>query len=458
MKKTIKNLAFFALLIFFLPSCDEVLDINEDPSKVSNPTLDVLLPEIEFRTARVHFGQSYTACQVAHQMDNYTGYYTSVNLSNVWFNIYTKVLNNAQVMIDQAEANGSSDYVGIGKLLQAHSLGILTDTWEDVPYTEALKGSENIKPIYDKQEAVYNNVLRLIDEGIAALEAGDSFLKAGSDDMIYGGDVDKWIKFGHSLKARYLLHLSNKTVNWDEVQNEAKLGILENADNFALSYEEGIPNPWYTRVAIAIQTGNLSLAPSRFLVNKMNGLHGMPLDPRLSAMMERSATSDTTDYFGLAEWDDTPLQNSDLTSNTWYGQKETPMLMFTAAETHFIMAEAALHTGNMLAESFENGIKAHMSMLGVEPGTYVADVNDGDIGIDDIMTQKFIALYLNGEVWTDMRRHQFDPNIFLGFVVPDDSEGRLGGPAQRSLYPASETTRNGKNVPVVEILKKMWRD
>lgn len=462
MKKMMKYLAFLAISILLIPSCKGLLDVNEDPTKVSNPPLTVLLPEVELRTSSVHFSLGYTGTQIAHQMDNYHGYYKNISLGSVWINEYLKILNNLNVLIEKAEAENSNYYSGIGKILKAQNLGILTDVYEDIPYTEAFKGSLNINPKYDKQELIYNEVFDLLDAGIRDLETGESFREPKSDDMFYGGDIEKWLMAAHSLKAKYLMHLSNKAnVDWAKIADEANKGILKNANNMTLTYDEANPNPWYSSVAIGYETANLSLTPSKMLVDKMNTADGGPLDPRMPIMFVLK-TDTTVNYVGSVSWDaDAPSNTVDLRPASWFGKKATPMLMFTAAENYFILAEALTHTGGDVKQAFDAGIDLNMSMLGVDVNdrsTYITAIDDGAIEIDDIMKQKFIALYLNGEVWTDMRRHHFDVNIFDGLVVPDDSDGRLGAPGQRSRYPDSETTRNGDNVPVVDLIEPMWRD
>ncbi len=463
MKKIIKYLAFFAIGFLLLPGCKGVLDVNEDPTKVSDPPLDVLLPEVELRTSSVHYSFGYTGTQIGNQMDNYHGYYTNISVGSIWVNEYLRIINNLNVLIEKAEGEQSYYYSGIGKILKAHNLGVLTDVYEDVPYSEAFKGSLNTTPKYDKQETIYNEVFALIDDGIRDLEKGESFREPGSDDMFYGGDVAKWLKYAHSLKAKYMIHLSNKsTVDWNKIIAEAQLGISNNADNLTLAYDEANPNPWYV-VAIGYETANLSLAPSKFLVDQMNGADGGPVDPRMDIMFVLKDDTTST-YEGLVSWDPNAASNTvDLRPASWYGKKTTPMLLFTAAENYFILAEALTHVGSAseVKDSLNIGIRRNMSMLGVNSAdvdAYVNAIDGGTIDLSAIMKQKFIALFLNGEVWTDMRRHHFDTNIFKGLVIPDASNGRLGAPGQRSRYPDSETTRNGDNVPVVDLIEPMWRD
>ncbi len=44
-----------------------------------------------------------------------------------------------------AEAAGASAYVGVAKIMTAMYLGVLTDHFGDIPYTDALQGADKLK-------------------------------------------------------------------------------------------------------------------------------------------------------------------------------------------------------------------------------------------------------------------------------------------------------------------------
>lgn len=49
----------------------------------------------------------------------------------------------------------------------------------------------------------------MIDDGIVNINSLAG-LKPGTDDVIYNGNTDSWIRFGNSLKLRLLNHLSKR--------------------------------------------------------------------------------------------------------------------------------------------------------------------------------------------------------------------------------------------------------
>ena len=136
--------------------------------------------------------------------------------NNTWVNIYANI-KSLRIVIDKTSEGGSeagNDVTcGIAKVLMAYNLGVLTDFFGDVPFSEASIANPDgspkfMQPVIDKQSALYPQIQSLLDEGITLLagddEAGSGPL--GSQDIIYGGDQESWIKAAYGLKARYLMH------------------------------------------------------------------------------------------------------------------------------------------------------------------------------------------------------------------------------------------------------------
>nr|MCU0393673.1 SusD/RagB family nutrient-binding outer membrane lipoprotein [Thermoflexibacter sp.] len=54
-----------------------------------------------------------------------------------------------------------------------------------------------------------------------------------------------------------------------------------------------------------------------------------------------------------------------------------------------------------------------------------------------IMSQKYIALYGQIEAWTDLRRYNYNTNIFMGYTLPANlAPENNGKPVQRCLPPS----------------------
>ena len=73
---------------------------------------------------------------------------------------------------------------------------------------------------------------------------------------------------------------------------------------------------------------------------------------------------------------------------------------------------------------------------------------------DLIFKEKYIAMFLQPEAWTDARRYDYN---YKDFTLPFNVV--LPTFIRRVGYPSTETDRNGKNVPsVASLTDKLWWD
>lgn len=199
-----------ALFLVVTSSCeDDFLDINEDPNNPAEVSLQLLLPGTQAAMA-TNFGHSTLGLSqetsaIVQQLVNFRiGTYnliTGTSYTNQWLGAFSNALSNNEQIITQATASGDLAYVGIAQLQKAFMYSVLVDLFGDLPYTEALQGVENLAPRFEDDETIYNDLFRLIDEGIANLDQ-TSLQQPGNDDLIYGGDLTKWRRFGNSLKLK----------------------------------------------------------------------------------------------------------------------------------------------------------------------------------------------------------------------------------------------------------------
>jgi hypothetical protein len=90
--------------------------------------------------------------------------------------------------------------------MEAYTLMISTDVWDDMPYEEAFQGLDLLNPKYDSQEEIYGNIYKFLEEAITLLEGTAGSVSPGSDDIINEGDISKWIKAARAIKARGSMH------------------------------------------------------------------------------------------------------------------------------------------------------------------------------------------------------------------------------------------------------------
>ncbi|HKK11695.1 MAG TPA: SusD/RagB family nutrient-binding outer membrane lipoprotein, partial [Flavobacteriaceae bacterium] len=260
-KKPILAVQILALLFV---SCDAWIDhsINIDPDSPSDVPMNVLLPTVQQTIGYNLLGndavrntniwmqqfdgvdrQSYTTGR--YQMN-------AGDTGNLWSSIYSEDLVNAKIIIDKAGTEGSEspNYAGVAKVLTAATLGMTSDLFGDIPYSDALQGSANLTPVYDSQESIYNSIFSLLDDAVVDLNStSNAFDLAG--DVCYDGVASKWKKAAYSIKARHLLQLSE--VNGDAAYTDALAaaaqGFTSNADDLKVPFDTNDNNPIYQFMA-----------------------------------------------------------------------------------------------------------------------------------------------------------------------------------------------------------------
>jgi len=153
-------------------------------------------------------------------------------------------------------SNGSQ--IAIATILKVYFMWTITDRWGDVPYTEALKGAENLTPAYDKQEDIYAFMLRDLKAAMASFDPtaavrGDLYYPVPKSPypypafplIAYQADIDaqiaKWKKVANSLRMLIALRMSKVNpalaeTEFADAANDPAGAIETNADNLKLSY------------------------------------------------------------------------------------------------------------------------------------------------------------------------------------------------------------------------------
>lgn len=211
--KFIRNIskAFAAGLTLTMVSCNgDWLDINTDPNNPVEPDLELLIPSMQGGLVNALVDRYDHLAPLGHNAEAGISRYTLTSDGGFdlgFEEIYVDALINAERVINDAPNQDPPlpAYAGIAKLIKAYSFGFLIDMYGTVPYDEALLGAEGpLSPQYEDGAQVYDKVLGLIDSGLADLAEGGV---TPANDIIYQGDIDRWIKFGNTLKMKLLLNL-----------------------------------------------------------------------------------------------------------------------------------------------------------------------------------------------------------------------------------------------------------
>ena len=470
MKNIIKNIYLILPLLVVFTSCEDYLDINDDPNNATEAPLTGLMARVSFETgdntqnvgAITSFYVQYLA---SPNEASATDVQEPVAYDQTWFELYDVMTDINDMNILARELNATS-YLAVGKILKAYNLGLTVDLWGDIPYTDAFF-AQTLNPSYDDSQILYDTIQNLLSDGISILANDSSAIQLGEDDFIFQGDLDKWIKTAHALKARYFLHLS-KTGQFsaNDVLTQTALSYTINDDNASVMYFEDFINPW---ASVAINNSNLLLGGwiSEQLVETMDGSSFNVVDPRMPLMF---GTTDEGTYVGTvngAGRGDASEQGdrSTLVTDTYYASRTSEINLITFSEVKFIEAEANLRAGNPVEAqlAYIEGIRAHFDQLGASDSLTNAYLNDPSVSVaatnltlELIFKEKYIALFLNPEAWTDARRFDYQ---YRDFEAPVNLNPELGGELiRRVIYPESETGRNGENTPTVQLTTRLWWD
>jgi len=190
MKINIKHLMFLFALAFAFSSCQEYLDVNDDPNRVQDVPFENLLPTVIERSSAAHYYVARSSGPVTQQIGFNSGGYPSVITSGgTWIATYLHVFPNCVELIDKATASDAWNYAGIAQVLMAENLGLLTDSWESVPYSEALQSTNNLTPAYDSQTALYRDINSLLDDAIINLSKTSAYKVSEAGDLIITNDI-----------------------------------------------------------------------------------------------------------------------------------------------------------------------------------------------------------------------------------------------------------------------------
>lgn len=369
---------------------------------------------------------------------------------NTFQEFYRDVLrdfNEAARLIGEEETNDLNteqdvnNKLMIVELMTAYTYQILVNIFGNIPYTEALN-IDDLLPAYDDAATIYNDLIDRTNTAVNSLvvTGNDGF---GSADLLYGGDIESWIKFGNSLKIKLGITLAdvNPSLAQSTVESAASGAFASGADDALFPYQSSTPNTNQIHAELVL-TGRHDFIPANTIIDMMNALE----DPRRSVYF----TLYQGEYVGGTYGESSPFTQHSHVSDL-IQTPDFPGVLFTYYEVLFYLAEAAArgyNVGNTDEELYNMGISANFEFWGL-PGdslsVYLArpDVAwataEGDWK-QKIGTQSWLALYTRGiEGYTQWRRLDYPI-----FNIPPTIQSYDQIPV-RFTYPIGEQTLNNEN-------------
>jgi len=311
-------------------------------------------------------------------------------------------------------ASGDKQYLGIAQIWEVLDMAVAADIYGDVPYREAVGSAA--APRLDPQAQVYSDLQALLDQAITNL--GGPGPGPGTLDLAYQGNTSKWIDAANTIKARLYMHTVETPTGFDNA-------ALNNAVTYAL---KGIKSPANDlKSAHTSQPGEDNLW-YQFYARSGFGQYVVAGQNLADLMVARNDTARLREYFGPANpgpgYGGQGLPPGNSTSpagvSSLTGTRNSPTFaqpIVTWVENALILSEAYFRLGQTAnAQAEFDGVRASVPGLGAKT---IATVND-------IMEEKYIALYQNIEAWNDYKRTCYPaitpyPTTTFGNKVP----GRL---------------------------------
>ncbi|MBS1662969.1 MAG: SusD/RagB family nutrient-binding outer membrane lipoprotein [Bacteroidetes bacterium] len=473
MKKIINNILPLSLVLLLGTGCKKYLDVNKDPNNPADVQEALILaPAVtgvstnlaggaltigNYGSAAVitnYWTQQLAINQLFPQYDTYR--VRPDDLDQQFLVIYSNILQNLRILNNKAVSQQHHSYGVIAKVLTAYTLGYVTDLWGDVPFSKAFDGA--LHPTYDKQEDVYKNIQALLDSAITESTLAPGSSKPSSDDLLYKGNMTKWVKFAYSLKARFYMHLTkapgyNAATQAGLALTALQKGFSVQSDeaNFAAySDNSGSESPWYENVD---PTAGPTVLASTFVNRLMTNN-----DPRTDVLI----TTGSGGNFQGRVIGTNPAPNFAVYSavNDFYAGAGSAQPLMTYSELLFLKAEAVFRVSGAAAANpiYINAINSNMSKLGLDTTsapvlTYLAARGTLTAGnaIQRIMEEKNVANFLSIENFTDWRRTGFPTlTIVQNPYVPSMP--------RRLPYPLAELTSNPQPQQNLQITDRVWWD
>ena len=470
--KKIKIICFTVLSLLAISCSDSFFDVNTDQNSPTFSTPELTLPAAQkytvdlleggynsFNTLGNLWSNSWAAAGDYAYFDDETHYnVTSAFRTGNFTTSYLLPLAN----YDYVEKNVDpkyDNYVAIAKIMKAFHFQYLVDMYGDVPYTEAFLRGANTTPKYDDAKTIYDDLLvQLTDAQTLIANPSADAVNPGANDIMCGGDMTKWAKFANTLKLRILLRQSEIGVtDYSSVNNG--IGFLGAGETVYcnpgyIALVSGKQNPFYN----AFKIDDTGAAASNAGATRATsyGLNVFDVNDTRKPFYWKKVGAN---YVSIEQND---LGGQPATSLSGIGDgilksATMPGIIMQSAESLFLQAEAAARTsiaGNAQA-LYNQAVQEAYSQVGA--GSASSETTAGAAyefptagtlaqKVSAIYKQKYIALMsTNGiENWIEARRVNYP---IPPAVAPN---GGLIGPGTipvRLLYPFSEISTNGANVP-----------
>ena len=499
------------MVVIVASSCKKFLDINTNPNSLTKATPTLVLPQAITGSASISNSFNLSFADFSGARANAGGFggfgavvtydFDNSTFQGIWTASYDNA-NDFQYVINNTSADATLIYsTSIARIMKALTFERLVNQFNDVPYTEALQGTANFTPKYDKGEDVYKASILDIDKAISDIQAGmtgaNIIAVPASADPMFGGNMNLWLKFANTVRLRMLIKMAGVPALQAYTApafaaTKTSVGFLSTDAIVNPGYEKTTrPSPVYGSLGFSStgSTTNTSRLPTKWIYSFYDG--AKLIDLARGKVIYRDFPSSRINQLG-DESNGIPTASSAgsawITGNnsgTFLGVTKGPtqgVPVLLATESNYLQAEAYVQgylTGDAAA-AFDTGITQSFTYLyktitnTVDPlkdvaadvstyktnntASYLVNFTLADTKakkIEAIITQKYIALNMvsNDENFNEFRRTTY-PKIVNGsltatatFASRQSVSSHVDKLPTRVLYPSEEFSLNATNVP-----------
>lgn len=490
MKKLKQYIVMGLLATTAFASCTkDFKEVNTNPNSLPETRPELLLESAIFAVKKANQTREH---RLVHEMmqvhvtitnsDEIHRYIIRPSESDyMWNNWYTELTNfkdayegakKLSILPNQAY---NLSYMGMARIMEAWVMSMITDTYGNVPYTEANRGkTDNIfQPKFDEQKAIYDSLFVRLEEANTLLALNNALPAAlVARDPLYAGDLARWRRFGNSLYLRLLMRASDRPES-NAVQKIKQI-VETNAANYPI-----MTNNLESAVLRFTTTAPFTSAFNTYRDYDFNGENGLTeffinnlntwTDPRLTKWATTVAGGAYTGIpSGYA-----PGNQQDRQSFYLAALKNEPLTgnIMNYAELQFILAEAALKgyiTPTTAKTYYESGVTNAITFWGLtlptghlaKPGVAWVDTETAAQKLEKIITQKYYTLiFTDFQSWFEYRRTGY-PRLPAGPGLQNN-----GLMPTRLVYPVSVQSLNRTNYNAAvqamggdNMLTRVWWD
>ena len=413
----------------------------------------------------------------------------------LWSPLYTSTMPQLLTLMEKFDPS-SAEYA-LANIWWVVAFQRVTDSWGPIPYFKA--GQPGTGVPYDPQDLIYDDFFKRLDDAVTALKGKTGETPYGNFDLIYGGDVNKWIKFANTLRLRLAVRISKVDPARAKTEAEAAVasGVMTTSPSDDALVKKSVKGGDINGLSV-MDWNEFRMSSSMESVLKGYDDPRMPVyfNPTLNSIKKNQAANGGTynpndlanplEYHGMRNGLSSaqmalPLNNADATSRhgdrwnsasadkqflgkTYPAGWSVPVNVMAAAEAYFLRAEGVLLGWNMgggTAKSYyEAGITESMKQWGITDAAvisaYINNTNTPIAPMDALNSPALTDVPVLFGSTVDVQKEQITLQKWLA-LYPDGNEGwaDLRRSGALKLYPVANSDNPELPDPTTQTIRRI---